>query len=311
MAARIVRIVGPSYCGSTALGCAMNTGAGVFFGSEIYRYRASWRRDRNGGAFTNCDFCGANCDYWSPALREELGRRELDSLPDIYDALLRRHPDIWMLVDGSKSLPDPDEQPDLVITPRKHPIRLIASRVYNRRRRLGIEADELEVVGRHLERSPELETIVNRSVSYFYREYEAAIESCPDAIVFRADEAHHDGFAEFRRLECALAVPDGTFDPSKFSEHAAHTIGGNRQPIWMTRRASGRQAPSNPRSEYYESSGGLGDWKIDDKYVALFRPATLDLIRATDKYRALCDLLEFDPDAIDPTIGADLRRAEP
>ncbi|MDW3216943.1 MAG: hypothetical protein R8G01_23330 [Ilumatobacteraceae bacterium] len=297
MNASIVRIVGPSYCGSTVLGCAMNTGTGVFFGSEIYRYLSSWRAAENDGRFPSCDFCGPSCDYWSEQLRDELEASNADRISLVHQALLRRHPEITMLVDGSKSVPDPDDDsPDFVISPRKHPMRLIASHLYNRRRRLGIDTDDLGEIGATIDRSlDEFVPVVHSAAAHFLRSYRTITDACPDAHVFRADEADDDSFAAFRHLEAHLGIADGTFDPARFSQHAAHTIGGNRQPIWMTRRAHGQSAPTNARTTYYDSSVAAGDWKQDDKYQVLFSTAAQTMVCDDARYQDLCDLLGYGP----------------
>lgn len=297
MTASIVRIVGPSYCGSTVLGCAMNTGPGVFFGSEIYRYLLGWRIAENDGRFPSCDFCGPSCEYWSEELRAELEAAQADRITLVHEALLRHHPEITMLVDGSKSVPESDDdRPDFIISPRKHPMRLIASHVYNRRRRFGIDTDDLGEISATIDRSlDEFVPVVQSATAHFLRSYRTISEACPEAHLFRADEADDDSFAAFRRLEADLGVDGGTFDPARFSQYPAHTIGGNRQPIWMTRRAHGQTAPTNPRTAYYDATVGAGDWKQDDKYRVLFSAAAQTMVCDDPKYRDLCDLLGYDP----------------
>lgn len=310
MSATIVRIVGPSYCGSTVLGCALNTGPGFFFGSEIYRYRHSWRQQNAEGRFARCDFCGADCDYWSTDLQRWLDAHAVDSLPDIYDELLRRHPEISVLVDGSKSVPDPAERPpDTVIVPTKHPLRLIASHVYNRRARLGLVSNEIDDVAAELESDrssllPSISAVAKR----FRQQYTSIFAGCPDAHAFRADEAHLDGFEAFRELERAMELPPATFDPAHFSDHPSHTIGGNRAPIWMTKSRSGQDTPQNARTRYYDETDGVGDWKVDDKFRRLFRPSIIESIASDADYLALCDLLAYSP-AVPDDVGPERTEA--
>jgi len=295
MSVSVVKIVGPSYCGSTALGCAMNTGEGFFFGSEIYRQLKKFREEAKDGRFSSCDFCGPSCEYWSSDLHATLRNLEVDSLAEVYELLAARHPEITVIVDGSKSTPLPDENPDFIVVPTKHPVRLLASHIYNRRTRFGIDSEQLNVVGQLLEESwDEHQRTVARAANGFLKSYRDIFALCAEAHVFRSDEAHKDGFQAFRELEEYLGVSRGTFDPESFSRVPSHTIGGNRVPIWLTKNASGQSIPNNPRFEYYSSSSSLGDWKLDDKFEHVFRPPTLDAISSLPAYQALCELLDYD-----------------
>lgn len=296
MSARIIRIVGPSYCGSTALGYAMNTGDGFFFGSEMYRYLVSWREANSGGRFANCDFCGADCLYWTRSLKNDLEERRVDRLDVVHDTLIRNHSEIEFLVDGSKIVPTPDDRaPFALVVPTKHPLRLLASHVYNRRERLGVAEDDLVRFGEQLE----LNRDVHRSslasgLKRFAGQYRRTFDACVGAHRFRTDEAHLDGFAEFRRLEHMLELPAHSFDPANFGVKPSHTLGGNRAPIWLAKNRSGQDTPQNARTEYYDSTESVGDWKLDDKFRIVFGPRTLETILALPEYGQLCELLGYD-----------------
>lgn len=311
MLARTVRIVGPSFCGSTALGCAMNTAPGAFFGSEMYRYLLSWRDHYNGGRFPSCDFCGLDCDFWSAELRADLEARRVDEISEIYRSLCERHPTITLMIDGSKHVPASDDTPHVVVCPTKHPLRLVASYLYNRRARYGIRVDGLEEFASALDALDPLDDIVNRASGYFLSRYRKIAAACPNAHVFRADHAHHDHFAEFRRLEAFLGLASRSFDPARFTSAPAHTIGGNRQPVWMTLRSSGRTSPTTARTVYYDSTQGTGDWKLDDKYSIVFGARSARVVESDDKFLALCALLGYPTDPDGEPVGHLLGVARP
>ena len=272
----------------------MNTGEGFFFGSEMRRLLKTFR-DANGGRFGICDFCGRSCAYWSVEFYEALRKTGVDTLPDLYQEFLVRHPEVRFLVDGSKTIPASQEAPpDYIIVPTKHPLRLVASHIYNKRERFKIQSDQLEQAGVELERS-----IVNGlqpirvMLKSILNKYKATLASCRGAFIFRSDEAHRDGFRIFRDLEHHLGVPQRTFDPDAFTKKPSHTIGGNRAPVWITKDAHGQTTPNTPRKDYYTSSSSMGDWKLDNKYELLIRPSTLTVIRSIPAYSMLCELLSY------------------
>ena len=272
----------------------MNTGDGFFFGSEIRRLLKRFRAKR-GGRFGLCDFCGPSCQYWSTDLYDVLRRAEVNTLPALYQELTARHPEIKFLVDGSKILPSNEEFPDHIIVPTKHPLRLVASHIYNMRECFDIHSEQLEDVGIELEKSigNDLQP-VRRLLRRLAKHYRRILASFPDSFTFRADEAHRGEFQLFRDLERYLGVPPHTFDPDRFSKKPSHTIGGNRAPVWIMKEAHGRPILRTPRRDYYISSVSTGDWKLDHKYLLLIRPAVLERILSMPAYSQLCDLLAYD-----------------
>lgn len=155
---KIVQIMGPSYSGSTALGYMLNTADGWFFGSEIYRALKSFRdvslEKKGKVAEVLCDFCGKECPFGSESLKKEIFDLDADSLNEVYSLFSKYHPSIEVFVDGSKSMKwYQGNEGDWQIVSAKHPIRLVASHLYNNRYKIGFKGGSFEEFSGYIDKN--------------------------------------------------------------------------------------------------------------------------------------------------------------
>jgi hypothetical protein len=301
MTLQIVRISGASYSGSTALGYVLNTAEGYFFGSETYRLldRFQERSKRMSGRYRRpqCDVCGPACQYWSKDLLTEIWSARLDSLAAIYAAFSRHNPEVAVYVDGSKDLRWYDK--DLAgknIVSMKHPLRMIASSVYNDRKVIGLLSNEFDNIKQEISIKKELAlSYAEKYLMRLSKIYDALFRSLENCLICRADQMHENGFAGFHELSAYLNL-DTKIHPTDFSGFPVHTLGGNRAPLWrVLERQTGREI-DHPRKKYYDSAQAIGDWSLDNKYAILFTPEIQEALKGLEAYARACAVLGYHPD---------------
>lgn len=306
---RVVQIVGPCYSGSTVVGYILNATPGWFFGSEVFRLLPSFI-ERKGTRSSCCAACPAECPYWSEPLKADLARHRGATLAHAYDAFSARHRDVECFVDGSKGTEwFADAWSSAQVVTAKHPMRMVASHLYNRNGRLGFTRDPTFAQFRQLaaERGGDVLRAASRALRAIRPDYDTVLDDAPDAILCRSDVLHEDGFAEFRRLCAHLGVSADVAAVLRFSAHEVHPVGGNQAPLWQRQASAGivnERAEADARRLYYaaQSHGELGDYRIDDKFQELLPRDVVDRITALPEYQRLCDVLGYEPAA--PGTGA-------
>ncbi|UTD55529.1 hypothetical protein [Halomonas sp. MS1] len=293
-----VKILGPSYSGTTVLGYVLNTSPGWFFGSEVHRLLYSYiqrygARNKN-IANPKCDFCGLECKYWSRKLLMELKENKVDTLQGIYDVFESHHPEVSVFVDGSKKLDFfHDTEVDYTLIASKHPVRLLASRFYNKRESLGVKGEELSSVYSAIQRDKaKFLDYAKGEINYLYLAYSDFFKNSANGMLVKMDEIvfsekHKNDFLDFLDLN----YDDVSFDG--FTNYEIHSIGGNRAPYWARLEKSTDKLVSNPRHEYYKSAESVGDFKVDDKYKEIFDDDFLSEIEMLVEYQELLKILGY------------------
>ncbi len=299
MAHQVLRIAGSSYSGSTALGYFLNTFDGFLFGSELYKLLPSFVQAYSPPRITPCDWCGMHCPVWSDTLRASILGKAGSSLADVYEALFREQSAVRVLVDGSKSvrwyLDAPmDALPLTYVVAVKHPLRLLASFVYNdadlipRGRRDSLEACALYLA----QRREDLLRYVDATCVRLRRQYEAIFELAASS---RHVVCHTDSADDVQRtLERLAGHYATTFDLARMNAKPCHALGGNRSLVWQVRgyaSGPGQPARDQARFEYYREQGA-GAIRQDNKYEILFDARTQGSIRGSSAYRALAAVLD-------------------
>lgn len=295
---KTIQILGPSYAGSTALGYALNTVDGYLFGSELRRIMPDIRKQLQ--KRPSCDLCGEKCEYWSDELYNRLTSLNSCSLDDIYRLFAEMHPEVKALVDGSKSLDaTKNTHADFRVLTVKHPIRLLASAIYNDRKKLNIKDDSIEVIGSMLEENPQrTNEIAEAKLTEALNTYTKFFENFDELYVFKNDTAHHNDFEAFRALEKELFLAQESIKATQFAETPCHSIGGNRAPFWLAQKAQLGKQITNPRAAYYESTVSYGDWRIDNKYKTILSERVIDRILGSKVCEDLSVLLDYNSDGI-------------
>ena len=297
---QIVRIFGASYSGSTALGYALNTAESYFFGSETFRLLHSvqqrWERLKGQPRHPECDMCGADCAYWSRDLIERIRSARVDRLEDVYALFSAYNPDVAVYVDGSKLISCYRRfTPGKNLISVKHPMRMIASTIYNDRRRIGFSSKrfadlKVEIVNSEAK----FAEFSGKYLRQLSNTYDQIFSWVKDGFVCRVDRMHENGLEGFDALSDHLELGTKKIFPTEFSKYPVHTLGGNRAPYWrVAERQQGRRI-RNPRKDYYDTAQSIGDWALDDKYLLLFDDEVLDRIRGMDAYKRACACLGYD-----------------
>lgn len=289
---KIVQIIGPSYCGSTVLGYALNTIDGFFFSSEARRLLLSFR-EKNGNTFPICDLCGVNCKYWSESFFEKI--KNVDNLQDLYDKFEEENPQIEYFVDSSKLLDEYEgTYPFGKIVCVKHPIRMLASQLYNLRKKLNIGSSSYNAVYSYIDNNQD--EVLAYSDDYLKRlseTYSSIFRQVNSFFYFKTDEAHFDDMKIFRDLKEYLGILRSDIDVVNFSKYTCHSLGGNRAPVFLMKRANEIEVKSNARFNFYDRAESFGDWKIDQKYIEILPSSFLEKIYSNSSFRKCVDLLGY------------------
>ncbi len=314
---RVVQLAGPSYSGSTVVGYILNAAPGWFFGSEVYRLLPSFT-EAKGSRTSRCFACTAECPYWSESLKAELAERDGATLTDLYDAFARRYPDVEGFVDGSKGARwFAESWGPLQVVPARHPIRMVASSLYNQNGTFGFEQNPSFAEFRQLavDRAEDVRMAAWRAAKKMLVSYRDVLDGAPNPFLCRSDVLHLDSYLELRRLCAHVGVSPDEAMVLDFTAHAVHPVGGNRGPLWQRQNAEGvvdERVRADARRLYYaaQSRSGLGDYRIDDKFLVLLPPDLVDTITGLPPFRQLCELLGYDSAAPAPTAGSEAAEAE-
>lgn len=287
----VVQILGPAYCGSTALGFALNTVEGALFASEVIRATPKYRSKKPAGWLPVCDLCGESCEFWTKDFF--LSITDSGGLQEVYEKFERRHPEVKFFVDASKNMGNfRGTFPSKKIISIKHPLRMVASKFYNDRKKYGILEDSYDGF-RGVFREGEYVNDISEYLALLRSRYGEFLTKNPEAFVFKADEAHFSGFLKFRELEEYLEIEEGSIKPQVFSQYPCHSLGGNRAPVWLGKKRAGVSLERNHRLDFYDKASSYGDWKIDDKWKFLLSPDVVERISLLDEYKDVCDYLGY------------------
>jgi hypothetical protein len=292
---KIVQIAGPAYCGSTALGFALNTIPGFFFGSEVLFLLKSERIKQFGSEdrFLRCNNCGMECDYWSKGFYESL--REVDSLNVLYEKFSSQNPEVKYFVDASKRYHFfKNTEPFARIVCAKDPLRLLASYLYNKKNEMGIGSEDYQGFSEEiLTKSDYIVSVSKKYLEQMEELYTRIFKNEGEFFYFQTDRAHEDNFSVFTDLMKYLKVESGLPDVTNFSNYECHSIGGNRAPLNLVGGRNKKSISSNPRFDYYRKQNEYGDWKLDNKYLEVLPESFRDDIVRTVEYCQLRGLLGY------------------
>lgn len=290
---KVIQILGPSYCGSTVLGYALNTLDGFFFGSEVRRQLKSFR-DVNGNGFPICDYCGVKCCYWS---HDFMKRTEsFLNLQDIYNEFSASYPEVEYFVDASKLIESySGTKPFARIICVKHPLRMLSSHIYNSRKKLNINIDDYSLFKGYVEANAEY--MVEYSIKYLKSlllTYQNFFSLGGDCFYFKTDEAHLDNMKIFDDLLVYLKVDNRILNVKEFSKFPCHSLGGNRAPVHLMKKKNSLKSSMNDRFEYYDRTESYGDWKIDNKYKEILPSDFAQYVQGIPEFKCLLDVLGYE-----------------
>ncbi|HMO46735.1 MAG TPA: hypothetical protein PKB14_11980 [Rubrivivax sp.] len=297
----VLRIAGASYSGSTAFGHFLNTAPGFMFGSELYRLLPVFMRSSDPPRITPCDHCGADCSVWTNDLRAALQQRPDSGLADVYDAFFASVDTARVLVDGSKLKrwyaygPEPQQACSYVVTV-KHPMRLLASFVYNDTNLIPhASRSSLESAAGFLdEHLDQAVAFAQAQLVRAHAQYAELLEfvSGDEMQLCRTDERA----SVLAVLQALSARHDAVFDLQELSRIPCHSLGGNRSIRWQVggyAAGPGRPAQDRARFDYYKSQ--TQDFFVqDNKFARLFSPVLRERIASLPPYRPLGRLLGYD-----------------
>ncbi|MGV2929473.1 hypothetical protein ACE3G8_00110 [Vreelandella venusta] len=290
---KVIQIVGPSYCGSTVLGYALNTVDGFFFGSEVRRHLKSFR-DKSNGEYPSCDYCGEECKYWSKSFLDKTASTDL--LQPIYDEFSSQYKEVEYFVDASKLLGSyKGTNPFARIVCVKHPLKLLASYLYNSRKGTFCDVEEYSKFKSLIDENKS--EALEKSKIYFsslMSTYNTFFSMKQDFFYFKTDEAHFDKLRVFSELLEFLECGGREIDVVNFSKYTCHSLGGNRAPVHLMKKKHNINVRSNERFQFYERTEGYGDWKIDNKYKELMSQGFISEIEKLPLYKECVAFLGYD-----------------
>lgn len=300
----VIRIAGASYSGSTALGYFLNTAPGFVFGSELYRLLPAFAQARPEGERSVCDCCGPDCEIWTPALRAALLDDPDAGLAQVYDLFFSGRPAGSVLVDGSKALawytggPAPRQRMRYLVSV-KHPLRMMASYLYNDRKLVPKKArSTLDSCRKWLCSHPDavqssIETTCMRLADQ-YRSIHTFTQTTP------ASWCRSDDPLDVAQTLAGIAAEFGvSIAPERMALVPCHSIGGNRSLVWQARAFA--EPPGSPQQDsarwaYYEQKRGSG-FVQDNKYEVLLVGAPADWVRSAARRHDLYRLLGYEETA--------------
>lgn len=293
----VVQICGPSYSGSTVLGYMLNTSSNVFFGSEVCMFLKHYKKQmrKAGRVFEpKCDVCGINCNFWTPDFLRKIEEENVANLTQLYK-ILETFMGESTFIDGSKkSAYYLGHYHGKQVISAKHPLRIMASVIYNRRTKLDIGTDDFD----------EFKKIIDSKNGFFinylrdylnglFSSYNEFIKTAPDGMVCRTDCLLDNEFSHLKKICRHLNIDFVSLDVTNFSSYDIHPIGGNRAPYWLKAQKEGKKI-KDKRFDYYQNAKSCGDVKIDDKYNRVFSESFIRMLQGEDSYIRLCDLLGYD-----------------
>ncbi|UYO73879.1 hypothetical protein M0220_13475 [Halomonas qinghailakensis] len=288
----VVQIIGPSYCGSTVLGYALNTVPGFFFASEVKRVLYSYRKN-NGFSFPVCDFCGESCHYWSSDFFNKINN--VNDLKKVYQCFSESYPDVEFFVDSSKLISDyKGTNAFAKIVCVKHPVRMLASQLYNVRKKININVSSYAAFKSILSEEPSYYLDYSKLyLDKLCRTYSDIKSEYAEFFYFKTDLAHLEKMKIFDDLMNYLGVCDRKIDVENFSSYRCHSLGGNRAPVNLMKKKNDQFFTVDSRSKYYDKALCLGDWKIDEKYKELLPRNFLDEICESSEFKKALKVLEY------------------
>lgn len=289
---KVIQILGPSYCGSTALGFSLNTIDGALFASEVVRATQKFRSRKPDGWLPVCDLCGSDCEFWTKEFM--LSINDSDGLQEVYEKFREKHPGVKHFIDASKSMDNfRGTFPYKKIISMKHPLKMVASKFYNDRKKHGIYEDSYDGFRKVFLKDEHI-SAVSEYLAWLKKRYEDFLTKNPDAFIFKADESHLGGFRDFGKLEEYLELEAGSIKPKTFSQYPCHSLGGNRAPVWLGKKKAGVKLKRNHRLDFYDQASSYGDWKIDDKWKFLLSSGFVEKVFLLDEYKEICRYLGYE-----------------
>lgn len=294
---KIIQICGPSYSGSTALGYILNTGENIFFGSEVCMFLDHYKKQmlkRNKDFNPKCDVCGDDCSFWDNEFRHNVEVKGLKDLSSLY-RVIEKKLDGRAFVDGSKKIAYyRGNFHGVQLLTAKHPIRMLASFLYNRRQSFAIKSDDFSIVRRCIEIDGDTFKLYSKDIfEELIRVYEEYFVEAPNLILCRTDKLSLDDFKHLKEVCVKADVEFESLDPLCFSQYDVHPVGGNRAPLWLRAERQGKEIKDNPRRSYYTTADSTGDVKVDDKYKSIFPDSFLLEVLEMEEYKNICKLLGY------------------
>ncbi len=120
--------------------------------------------------------------------------------------------------------------PDYKVVTAKHPIRLLASRVYNKRKSLGIKGDDFDSVRSFVDKDyAGFLEYVKDELLFLNEAYAEIFKFSGSHALVKVDEIGLDRVQQKKLCDhLDLSVDDVSFD--NFTDYEIHSIGGNRAP---------------------------------------------------------------------------------
>jgi hypothetical protein len=206
-----------------------------------------------------------------------------------------------VLVDGSKTLawyaakPTP-RQPIAHVLSVKHPLRLIASYLYNDARLIPPEAKTtLEGCHLHLLRERRhTQAFIAEVCERLRGQYQSMITYCEGQTLQRC---RSDDLSSIRAMLADFGESHGAhFEPEALRTHPCHSIGGNRSLVWQSGAylsGPGRRGQDGARYAYYKEQDRTG-FVQDDKYRLLLGDELMAPACEAARRAGLFELLGYD-----------------
>lgn len=294
-------VMGMPYSGSTLLSFILGSNAQVYNGADLHHLNP----DRKGV----CSLHKQDCPVLTPENLEKI-YQSFHSCDDWYNNISEATNRPY-ICDASKQLAffrdvlPKTQKPFVLIALSKHPMRAIASDLYNRLFARQLKMQALDDIREYIEANQtEVKNFLKNRMGVLHRhiaEREEVIDSAKgkDNMVtlryLKYEEYVDQPKAVFTELlKCYdLSFEDGFLN---YPEYEHHPITGNLAPVWKVRekgRGPRKENKSNFRKSFY-----LKDDKpivLDQKYLSLFSADEIAWIQDLPDYNNILEKLQYAP----------------
>lgn len=288
----VFAVVGMPYSGSTLLSFVLGSNPYVYNGADLH-----YLNNTKGG---QCSLHKEKCDVLSQTGLEDI-YSNFGNHDAWYDAI-SHHTGRPYVVDASKQLSFFEQvlpltsKPVVVIALNKHPMRALASDLYNRLFDRKLKLKKLDDIHVYIkENEAEVKSFLHKRVNAIFDDVkarEALLESVKnrdnivDIVFMRYEDYLGNPGYEFGRLfeKFGLIFENNYLN---YTQYEHHPITGNMGPIWKMRNAGKETVLSDNdfrKSFYGRCSSPL---VLDDKYQYIFGEKMIEWIQGLDEYNAL------------------------
>lgn len=291
-------VIGMPYSGSTLLSSLMGTHSQVYGGADLHHLNP----DRKG----TCTIHKEKCEVFSPDVLQEVYTAYSDInlwYDTIAQATGRSHIfDCSKQVEFYKTRVLPEIDRDFVVVAlQKHPMRALASDVYNRLFSKKEKVTTQEAALDYVSKNPE----------DFYKFVETRLATITKTLLERNAlkpmfeqragyknwvSVDYEDYMQDRAAACSGLLnefglqPEGDVD--NYRETEQHPITGNMGVVWKIRGGDSARDYGEYRRNYYMQASDA--FRMDNKYQDIFSADTIARIKQMEAYQKLLSLLNFE-----------------